>query len=125
MRYMMMIKACEGVPPSPELFAAIDKFSREMSAAGVLLETGGLAPSANGARVRLSGGRVTVTDGPFAETKEVIGGFAIIEAPSRADAIDNARRFMQLHADVMGKAYEAECEVREMWGAPAGVGPQS
>ena len=118
MRFMMLVKAPEGVPPSPELFAAIGKLSGEMAAAGVLLETGGLAPSARGARVRLSGAKLTVTDGPFTEAKEMIGGFAILRAASRAEAIEHGRRFMQIHADVLGPSYEAECEIREMFDPP-------
>ena len=121
MRFMMMIKSPEGVPPSPELYAAVGKLSQEMAAAGTLVDTGGLAPSSKGARIRLSDGRLTVTDGPFAEAKEVIGGFAIINAASKDEAIALGRQFVQLHADVLGPCCEMECEVREMAGAPAGA----
>jgi hypothetical protein len=118
MRFMMIVKAPEDTPPTAELFAAIGKLSQEMAASGVLLETGGLAPTARGARVRLSGAKLTVTDGPFTETKELIGGFAILKAASRAEAIEHGRRFMQIHADVLGPSYEAECEIREMHDPP-------
>jgi len=114
MRFMMMIKTPEAGPPSVELLAAVGKLSQEMAAAGVLLEAGGLASSAKGARVRLAGAKVTVLDGPFTESKEVIGGFAILQAASKADAIELGRRFMQVHADILGPHYEAECEIREM-----------
>jgi hypothetical protein len=97
---------------------AIGKLSQDMAAAGILLEAGGLAPSAKGARVRVSGGKLIVTDGPFTETKELTGGFAIVKASSRAEAIELARRFMQVHADLLGPTYEAECEVREMFDPP-------
>ena len=117
MRFMMMIKTPEGAAPNPDLYAAVGKLSQEMAAAGVLLETGGLAPSARGARNRRSDATLTVTDGPFTEAKELIGGFAILEAPSRTEAIELGRRFMQVHADVLGAAYEAECEIREMFPA--------
>jgi hypothetical protein len=118
MRYMMMIKTAEGAPPSLELLDAIGKLSGEMTAAGILLQTGGLAPSERGARVRVSGAKLGVTDGPFAETKELIGGFAILKASERTEAVEHARRFMQVHADILGPSYEGECEVREMYDAP-------
>jgi len=118
MRFMMMVKAPEGAPPSPELYAAIDKLSQEMAAAGILIQTGGLGPSASGARVRVAGAKVTVTDGPFTEAKELIGGFAVLELPSRASAIEHGRSFMQLHADILGPSFEGECEIRELYGPP-------
>jgi hypothetical protein len=119
MRFMMMIKTAEGTPPDPALMGAIGKLSQDMAAAGILLEAGGLAPSAKGARVRVSGAKLIVTDGPFTETKELTGGFAIVKASSRAEAIELARRFMQVHADILGPTYEAECEVREMFDPPS------
>ena len=86
MRFMMMVKTPEAAgPPSPELVTAVGRLMGEMASAGVLLEAGGLLPSAKGARLRLSQSRVTVTDGPFIETKELIGGFAVLEAASKAD----------------------------------------
>jgi hypothetical protein len=118
MRFMMMVKADKnyeaGLPPSPELMAAIGKHSEAMMKAGVLLEAGGLAPSSKGARLRLAQGKITATDGPFLETKELIGGYAILQASSRAEAIELGRQFLQLHADVLGPAYEGELEVRQM-----------
>jgi hypothetical protein len=118
MRFMMMIKTPENGPPSPELFAAIGKLSQEMSQAGVLVEAGGLAPSANGARIRLTNAQLFLTDGPFTETKELIGGFAILRASSKAEAIELGRRFMKVHADILGPSYEAECEIRQMFDPP-------
>ncbi|HEY7409932.1 MAG TPA: YciI family protein [Vicinamibacteria bacterium] len=118
MRFMMMVKADKdyeaGKPPPPELDAAIGAFAAEMARAGVLLETGGLAPSAQGARVRVARGELTVIDGPFAEAKELVGGYAIVRAASKAEAVEQAKRFMRIHADVLGRAYEGECEVRQM-----------
>jgi hypothetical protein len=125
MRFMMMVKADPnyeaGRPPDPALLAAVGALSEEMTKAGVLIQSGGLLPSSTGARVRVSGGKMTVTDGPFAETKELIGGFAILEAASKEEAIRLGREFMQLHVDVLGQSYEGTLEVRPMFD-PASVG---
>jgi hypothetical protein len=119
MRFMMIMKSDPsyeaGGPPSPALLAAVGKLSEEMTKAGVLLQSGGLLPSSKGARVRASRGKMTVTDGPFAETKELIGGFAILEAASMEDAIQLGKKFMQLHVDVLGQTYEGTLEVRPMF----------
>jgi hypothetical protein len=104
-----------GVPSDPKLVAAITKLADELSKAGVLLAMGGLAPSSKGARVRLSGGKVTVTDGPFAETKEIIGGAWIVEVKTKEEAIELAKQVWQVFADVYGPCYEGEGEVREMF----------
>jgi len=108
-----------GGPPNPALLAAVGKLSEEMTKAGVLLQSGGLLPSSKGARVQVSRGKMTVTDGPFAETKEVIGGFAILEAASKEEAIGLGKEFMQLHVDVLGQSYEGTLEVRAMFGPGA------
>jgi len=125
MRFMMIVKADAGYeagrPPDPGLIAAIGKLSEEMAKSGVLIQSGGLQPSSKGARVRASGGKMTVTDGPFAETKELIGGFAILEAASKDEAIRLGEQFMQLHVDVLGQSYEGTLEVRPMFD-PAGAG---
>ena len=119
MRFMMIVKADPGYeagrPPDPALIAAIGKLSEEMTRRGVLIQSGGLLPSSKGARVRVSGGKMAVTDGPFAETKELIGGFAILEAASKEEAIRLGKEFMQLHVDVVGEAYEGTLEVRPMF----------
>ena len=119
MRFMMIVKADPsfeaGQPPNPALLAAIGELSEKQTKSGVLIQSGGLLPSANGARVRVSGGRMTVTDGPFAETKELIGGFAILEAASKAEAIRLGKEFMQLHVDVLGQSYDGTLEVRQMF----------
>src|SRR5215472_19196477 len=119
MRFMMIVNADPSFeaeqPPNPALIAAVGELSEKMTKAGFLLQTGGLLPSATGARVRVSGGRMTVTDGPFAETKELIGGFAILEAASKEDAISLGKEFMQLHVDVLGQSYEGTLEVRPMF----------
>ena len=87
-----------------------------MAGSGVLIETGGLFPSVRGTRVSLANGTFTVTDGPFAETKELIGGYAIVEVPSKDEAIRITREFLQLHRDVLGPGYSGESEIREMMG---------
>lgn len=125
MRFMMIMKANQnyeaGQMPDPKLIAAIAKHSEEMSKAGILLDTGGLLPSAAGARIRVGNSKMSVTDGPFAETKELIGGFAILKADSKAEAIQMGKEFLQLHIDVLGPAYEGEMEIRQMMG-PEGCG---
>jgi hypothetical protein len=93
---------------------AIGKLTEEMNRAGIVVATGGLLPSAAGAKVRLSRGKITVTDGPFSEAKELIGGYAILKADSKAGAIELARRFMQAHADALGTAWDGEVEVRQL-----------
>lgn len=120
MRYMMFVKSPESGPPSPELLVAIGKLSQEMAQAGVLLEMGGLAPSARGARIRLSGAKLTVIDGPFTESKEVVGGYSVLRAGSKAEAVELGRRFMQVHADILGPEHVVELELREIFEPPSG-----
>jgi hypothetical protein len=95
--------------------AAIARLSDEMAKAGVLISTGGLAPSSMGAKVRVSRGKVIVTDGPFAETKEVVGGHAIVEVSSKEEAITIAKRFWQLHTDILGPSFEGGAEIRQLF----------
>jgi len=118
MRFMMMVKADKnyeaGLPPDPKLMAAIGKLTEDMTEAGVVLETGGLLPSSKGARVRIAGGRLTVIDGPFAEAKELVGGYAILQAKSKEEAIELGKDFMKVHADVLGPSYEGELEIRQL-----------
>lgn len=112
-----------GMPPDPKLEAAMGRYMEEMTKSGVLLDAVGLLPLAKGARVRAAGGRLTVTDGPFAETKEVVGGYAILRAKSKDEAIDLGKSFMQLHLDTLGPSYEGTVEVRQMFD-PADFDPQ-
>ena len=114
MRYMMIVKhkEAQGMPPK-ELMDAIGKLTEEAIKNGTLLGNGGLLPTAAGAGVRLSGGRVTVTDGPFTEAKEIIGGYALFELKSKEEAIEGARHFMELHRKHW-PGWEGETEVREM-----------
>jgi hypothetical protein len=117
MRFMMLVKADEknSGPPSPELLAAINKLTEEVTkSGGALLDTGGLLPSAMGAKIRAGRGKLTVTDGPFTEGKELIGGYAVFRFRSRQEAIEQGKKFMQLHLDVLGPSYEGELEIRQM-----------
>jgi hypothetical protein len=114
MRYMMIVKhkEAQGMPPK-ELMDAIGKLSEEAIKNGTLLGNGGLLPTSAGASVRLSGGRVTVMDGPFTEAKEIIGGYALFELKSKEEAVEAARYFMELHKKHW-PGWEGETEVREM-----------
>jgi hypothetical protein len=98
MRFMMIVKHAEssGVPPK-ELMEAIGRLAEEESKAGTMIGSGGLGPTALGARVRLSGGQLRVIDGPFTEAKEIVGGHAQFELKSKEEAIEGAVRFMELH----------------------------
>lgn len=124
MKFMMMTKLRDesAPPPTPELMAAIGKFTAEMLKTGKVVSTGGLMPTAKGAKMRLSGGKITVTDGPFAEAKECIGGYAVVQVDSKEEAIEIARQFMQVHADVMGPGYELDSEIRQMYEPGAAPG---
>ncbi|MGH2634049.1 MAG: YciI family protein, partial [Tepidiformaceae bacterium] len=86
-------------PPTPELFTEMDKFIEETVKAGVLIATGGLALSATGTKVTNAAGKMTVTDGPFSESKEIIGGFAMIEVASKDEAIGWTKRFLTVAGD--------------------------
>jgi hypothetical protein len=122
MRFLSMIRLDEtaGRVPSEQLMADMGKLMEELTRTGQLVSTAGLRPSAEGVRVRLHrGGRLTVLDGPFTETKEVIGGYAILEAQSRAEAVDLTRRFLKVH----GADWDVECEVRQLDGPEFGCKP--
>jgi hypothetical protein len=107
-----------GLPPSQELMVAMGKHREEMTESGILLDTGGLLPRAKGARIKAAGGKLSVTDGPFIESKELIGGYAILKAKSKQEAIKMGEDFMQLHVTILGPSFEAEMEIREMSEAP-------
>ena len=96
MRYLMTSKPTDAAPDEA-LFAEMGKFIEEMTQAGILLATGGLEPG--GIRLTSSGGEITVTDGPFAEAKEAVAGFALVEVRSKEEAIELARRFRQIVGD--------------------------
>src|SRR5689334_4079693 len=96
MKFLMTYTPHEQKPPTPETMMAIGKFSQEMAESGVLLLTGGLTRPSTGIRVEYSNGKHSVVDGPFAETKELIDGFALIEVASREEAVEMTRRFMAI-----------------------------
>jgi hypothetical protein len=116
MKFLMLIKHSESyrneaIPPA--LMDAMGKFVDESFKRGVLKDTAGLKPTSEGFRVRSSKNRLTVTDGPFTETKEVVGGYALVEVGSDEEAIKLAREFMELHR-VHWPSFEGECEVRSV-----------
>jgi hypothetical protein len=124
MKFLTFIRHSESyraTPPPPGLMQAMGDFVQKSLKDGTLVETGGLLPSKDGARVRLAGGKITVTDGPFTESKEVIGGWAILRADSKADAVRIANEFMELHRRHW-PGFEGESEVRPMF--EPGVGPE-
>jgi hypothetical protein len=123
MKYLTFIRHSESYrssPPPNALMEAMGEFVQRSLAEGTLVDTGGLLPSKDGTRLRLAGGRLTVTDGPFSEAKEVIGGWAILKADSKDEALRVAREFMELHRKHW-PAFEGEAEVRPMY--EPGQGP--
>ena len=116
MRFMTLVKSSENSgPPPPALMEAIAKLSEDAAKGGALLEAGGLAPTAISNRVRLSKGKILVLDGPFAETKEVVGGFAVFEVETKQEMIDATVKFMELHRDHW-PGWEGETEIRQVFG---------
>ena len=116
MRFMMLVKHAENSGPPPKaLMDAMEMLSEEAVRAGTIRGSGGLAPTAQSTRVRLSGGQIKVTDGPFTEAKEVIGGYAQFELKSKQEAIEGAVRFMELHKKHW-PGWEGETEIRQIFG---------
>jgi hypothetical protein len=115
MRFMMIVKANKdseaGVLPDETLIAAMTKYNEELAKAGVLLDLSGLQPSSKGARVKFSGGKRTVVDGPFTESKELIAGYWLIQVKSREEAIEWAKRAPAPH----GEGGEGEIEIRQLF----------
>jgi len=115
MKFMMLVKHPEKLDPPPQaLMDAIDKLSADAVKSGTF-GSGGLAPAAQSTRVRVSGGNLTVIDGPFAETKEIVGGYAQFELKSKEEAIEGAVRFMELHRKYW-PGWEGETEIRQIFG---------
>jgi hypothetical protein len=122
MRFLSMIRIDEttGQVPSEQLMADMGKLIEELTSTGQLVSTAGLRPTSEGVRVKLHrGGRLTAVDGPFTEAKEVIGGYAILEAQSKAEAVEVTRRFLKAH----GTDWDVECEVRKLDGPEFGCKP--
>ena len=122
MQFLMLIKIANdtdyeaGKPPPAELEAAMGELIGEWSKTGAFVSAAGLKPTSQAARLRLSNGAVRVSDGPFAEAKEVIGGFFLLEAQDRATVVEMTRQFVELHGKILGKEFVLECEVRQLDG---------
>jgi hypothetical protein len=124
MRFMTIVKSSENLrlgPPPQALMEAIGRMGEAATKDGLMVGMGGLLPTATGARVTLSGGKMTVIDGPFTEAKEVVGGFAIFNLQSKDEAIAWTRRFLDLHVQHW-PAWEGEIEVRQMAEGPGDCG---
>jgi len=118
MRFLTLVKCAETLGPPPQaLLAAIGELGQEAAAAGVLVETGGLLPTAAGARVRVEGGTVSVAPGPFSEVKEPATGYAVFNVRSREDAIAWSRRFMAAHKEHW-PGWVGETEIRQIMDFP-------
>ena len=116
MKCLMLIKHAEShrsLPVPAGLHEAMGKFVEEGFKSGMLKDTAGLKSTADGLRVRQSGGKLHVSDGPFTEAKEVVGGYALVEVKSREEALQVARQFMEIHL-VHWPEFEGECEVRPL-----------
>jgi len=114
MQFLSMIRIDEnaGQVPSEKLMSDMGKLMEELTRSGHLISTAGLRPTSEGVRVRSRRGKLSVIDGPFMETKEVIGGYAILEAKSKDEAIELTHRFLKVH----GNDWDIECEVRQLDG---------
>jgi hypothetical protein len=128
MRFIMLVKHAEKQAAPPKgLVDAMAILRQEAIKAGTIRGSGGLAPTAQSTRVRLSGGQVRVIDGPFTEAKEIVGGYAEFELKSKEEAIEGAVRFMELHKKHW-PGWEGETEVRQIYGpedvAQCGKGPE-
>jgi hypothetical protein len=118
MRFLSMIRINEntGQVPSEQLMSDMGALIEELTRTGQLVTTAGLRPTSEGLRVRLRRGRLSMTDGPFTETKEVIGGYAILETKTKEEAIELTQRFLRVHGD----EWDIECEVRQLDGPEVG-----
>ncbi len=116
MRFMSLIHIDEKIGPPPQsLMDAMGPYVEKALKSGIVFDTGGLAPAATTSRVRLSGGRISVLDGPFAEAKEMVGGYAILNCATKEEAVKAAEEFVQLHLEHWPEC-EIECEVRQIFG---------
>ena len=117
MRFLSMVRVAEtGQKPSERLMNEMGKLIEEMMKKGKLVRTAGLRPTKEGFRMRSNRGKLSMTEGPFTETKEVIGGYAILEAASLEEAKELTRRFLEVHGD----EWNVECEVRALDGQEFG-----
>jgi hypothetical protein len=117
MKFMFIVKSAHAASPSPKLLEEMHKLAKREIEAGRMLDNGGLMPMPDGAQVRIANGRLSVIDGPYTETKEIIGGYAVFELKNKEEAVASAVEFMQLHKDHL-PGWEGTCEVRAF--APGG-----
>ena len=123
MRYMVFVKMAEDVGDAPaELVEAMGREMGQSFADGSMIDAGGLYPTPQRTEIRITGGRITTTDGPFAEAKEVVGGYAILEARSREEAVAGARRVVELHQEYW-PGWEGSVEVSPITGPEEGPPP--
>ena len=119
MRFLSMVRVQEnsGQRPSERLMREMGELMQELTRSGKLIATAGLTPTSEGVRVRSNHGKISRVDGPFTETKEVVGGYALLEAASMAEAVELTRRFLDVHGD----EWNVECEVRALAGPEFGA----
>jgi hypothetical protein len=124
MKFLMTIptegNSAAGKPPSPELMAAIAKLGMEMAQAGVMLDTGGIEELPRATRVLAANGQLTKVDGPFAESKELVAGYAVMQVRSKEEAIEMASRFLRVHQQVLGPSFTGQVQIFQMF--PQGEG---
>jgi hypothetical protein len=118
MKFMFIVKSAKVMGPSPKLLEEMHKLATREIEAGRMLDSGGLTPISTGAQVNITDGRLQVIDGPFAEAKEVIGGYAVFELKDKEAAVASAVEFMQLHKDYL-PGWEGTCEVRAFAAMPS------
>ena len=124
MRYMVFVKMAEDVGDAPgALHEAMGSAMQAKFADGTMLDAGGLYPTAESTEMRLTGGTITTTDGPYAEAKEVVGGYSVIEAASHEEAVRDARRVLELHQELW-PGWEGSVEVRRIAGPEEGPPPR-
>jgi hypothetical protein len=119
MRFLSMIRLDESIgrAPSDQLMEDMGQLMDELTKQGTLISTAGLRPTAEGKRVRLHNGQLSTVDGPFTETKEVISGYAVLEAATLQAAVALTKRFLRVHGD----SWEIECEIRQLDGPEIGT----
>src|SRR3984957_3486390 len=113
MKFMFIVKSARAIGPSPKLLEEMHRLARREIEAGRMLDNGGLMPISQGAQVRIADGRLHVIDGPYAEAKEVVGGYAVFELKDKDEAVASAVEFMQLHKEHL-PGWEGTCEVRAL-----------
>ncbi len=122
MQFVILIRVANNTdyeasaPLPPALHEAMGELMGEWAKTGAMVSAAGLKPTSWGSRVRLDAGKVLVTDGPFTESKEVVGGFFLLEAPDRAAALAMTRQFVDVHERVLGASFLLECELRQVDG---------